>query len=50
MSDAYKEIKDLLLEYFEHHGNLIKKSNKIIHKQGFDTFYRVRTNFGDKHG
>jgi hypothetical protein len=50
MSDAYEEIKDLLPEYFEHHGNLIKKSNKIIHKQGFDTFYRVRTHFGDKHG
>lgn len=49
LSNAYKEIKCLLPDYFQRHSELIKKSNKIIHKQGFDTFYRIRTGFGNKH-
>ena len=47
ISDDYREIKSLLPEYFDLHENLIKKSHKIIHKQGFDTFYSGR-NFLDK--
>ena len=29
---------------------LIKKTHKIIHKQGFDTFYRLRNQIPDKFG
>lgn len=42
MSDDYKEIKSLIPDYFVHHAKLIKKSHKIIHKQGYDTFYIFR--------
>lgn len=42
ISEGYKEIKTILSEYFLHHEELIKKSHKIIHKQGFDTFYQLR--------
>jgi len=42
MSCNYKEIKSLLPEYFSHYEELIKKTHKIIHKQGFDTFYFAR--------
>lgn len=50
MSDDYKEIKSLIPEYFERHTELIKRSHKIIHKQGFDTFYRLRNQIPDKYG
>jgi len=43
LSDGYKEIKTLIPDYFNHLEVLIKKSHKIIHKQGFDTFYNLRT-------
>ena len=44
---GYKEIKTILDDYFMHHRELINKSHKIIHKQGFDTFYvaRLQKNF-----
>lgn len=42
MAYGYSEIKDILKDYFEHHRELINKSHKIIHKQGFDTFYVCR--------
>ncbi len=42
ISIDYKEIKTLLSEYFNYHENLIKQSHKIIHKQGYDTFYNLR--------
>lgn len=43
ISIGYKEIRGLLSDFFDHHESLIKKSNKIIHKQGLDTFYSVRS-------
>lgn len=42
ISKGYQEIMSLIPEYFDNHENLIKRSHKIIHKQGFDTFYRLR--------
>lgn len=44
---GYTEIKTVLYDYFQHHRELINKSHKIIHKQGFDTFYvaRLQENF-----
>lgn len=44
---GYGEIKTVLEDYFQHHRELINKSHKIIHKQGFDTFYaqRFKKNF-----
>lgn len=50
ISYDYKEIKSLLPEYFSRQEELIKKSHKIIHKQGFDTFYQVRNPYSPKHG
>lgn len=50
LSDDYKEVKSLIPDYFEHHAELIKKSHKIIHKQGFDTFYRLRNQKQNKYG
>lgn len=38
----YREVKDVIPDFFEEHSNLMKKSHKIIHKQGFDTFYGLR--------
>ena len=43
ISKDYKEIKSLLPDFFRHHEELIIKIHKIIHKQGFDTFYQLRT-------
>lgn len=47
MVDGYKEIRIILDDYFKRHRELINKSHKIIHKQGFDTFYvaRLRKSF-----
>lgn len=39
----YSEFKDKLKVFFDDYDNLIKQSHKIIHKQGFDTFYSQRT-------
>lgn len=38
-NDAYNEIKTVIPEFFEQYDELLKKVNKYIHKQGFDTFY-----------
>ncbi|MBR3954801.1 MAG: hypothetical protein IKJ63_04950 [Clostridia bacterium] len=38
-NDAYNEIKTVIPEFFEEYNELLKKANKYIHKQGFDTFY-----------
>ena len=35
----YSEIKNALPEFFNRFEELLKQANKIIHKQGFDTFY-----------
>jgi len=45
----YKEIKTLLPDFFNYHAELIAKSHKIIHKQGFDTFYKVRCRMPEKY-
>lgn len=39
----FVEIKSLLSEYFENLKTLKKKLNKYIHKQGFKTFYVIRS-------
>ncbi len=38
-NDAYNEIKTAIPDFFEKYDNLLKRANKYIHKQGFDTFY-----------
>jgi len=38
----YSEVKTVLSNFFKEHDELIKTSHKIIHKQGFDTFYSFR--------
>lgn len=38
----YKEVRNVIPEFFEEYSDLTKKSHKIIHKQGFDTFYGMR--------
>ena len=43
-SDAYNEIKGVIPEFFEKYDELLKKSNKYIHKQGFDTFHTYNHN------
>lgn len=40
---TYAEFKNNLKVFFDDYDNLIKQSHKIIHKQGFDTFYLQRT-------
>ena len=37
-NNAYNEIKAVIPEFFEQYDELLKKANKYIHKQGFDTF------------
>ena len=36
---AYSEIREKIPEFFTHYDELLKKANKYIHKQGFDSFY-----------
>lgn len=43
-NDAYNEIKAAIPEFFEQYNKLLKKANKYIHKQGFDTFYVYNNN------
>ena len=50
IKDKLKEITSLIPEYFSHHDNLMERTNKIIHKQGFDTFYQVRNQLPDEYG
>lgn len=42
ISDEYSEIRSLIPELFERHDELVNTSQKLIHKQGFDTFYCMR--------
>lgn len=39
INEAYSEIKESIPEVFDSYEELLKKANKYIHKQGFDTFY-----------
>lgn len=39
INEAYSEIKKSIPEVFDSYEELLKKANKYIHKQGFDTFY-----------
>lgn len=50
LSNDYKEVKSLIPDYFKHYDELIKKAHKIIHKQGFDAFYRLRNMVPDRYG
>lgn len=43
INNKYKEIREKLSDFFGEYDELIAKSHKIIHKQGFDTFYKVRS-------
>ncbi|WP_315121290.1 hypothetical protein [uncultured Clostridium sp.] len=38
----YTEVKTILADFFKEHDELIKSAHKIIHKQGFDSFYAFR--------
>lgn len=38
-NEAYNEIKTVIPEFFDKYDDLLKRANKFIHKQGFDTFY-----------
>jgi hypothetical protein len=39
----YTEVKTVLSDFFKEHNELIKLAHKTIHKQGFDSFYAIRT-------
>ena len=39
IDNAYSELKTIIPDVFEKYEGFLKKSNKYIHKQGFDTFY-----------
>ena len=39
INEAYSKIKVSIPEVFDSYEGLLKKANKYIHKQGFDTFY-----------
>ena len=39
----YTEVVAVLSDFFKEHDELIKSAHKIIHKQGFDSFYALRT-------
>lgn len=45
IDEFYSEVKNKASDFFETQDNLIKKSHKIIHKQGFDTFYSLRKDY-----
>lgn len=42
---AYSEIQVAISDFFKEYDELIKKAHKIIHKQGFDTFYGIRESY-----
>lgn len=44
IDEFYSQIKEALFEFFDEYKKITAKSNKIIHKQGFDTFYVVHQN------
>ena len=39
IDNAYSDLKTIIPDVFEKYEDLLKKTNKYIHKQGFDTFY-----------
>lgn len=39
MDEFYKEIKDEIPDFFKSQEDILSHAQKIIHKQGFDTFY-----------
>jgi hypothetical protein len=41
----YTEVKIVLSDFFKEHDELIKSAHKIIHKQGFDSFYALRNSY-----
>lgn len=43
----YQEIKSTLQVFFNDFEDLIKQTHKIIHKQGLDTFYKIRAQYSD---
>lgn len=45
MSNAYSEVRMVIPEFFEESDKYWKMANKLIHKQGFDTFYTLRNSF-----
>ena len=47
-NEAYNEIKSVIPEFFEKYDELLKKSNKYIHKQGFDTFYTYKYSLSNR--
>ncbi len=42
IDNTYQEIREKLSSFFNEFDNLIKDSHKVVHKQGFDTFYKPR--------
>ncbi|KUK53681.1 MAG: hypothetical protein XD78_1006 [Desulfotomaculum sp. 46_296] len=45
MDTNYTEVKTVLSDFFNEHNELIKTAHKIVHKQGFDSFYAIRTKY-----
>ena len=43
IDENYREVQVALAGFFEEHNCLIKMAHKKIHKQGFETFYLMRT-------
>lgn len=39
---SYKEVYSILPSFFDTYEDLLKRANKIIHKQGFNAFYSFR--------
>lgn len=44
IDEFYSQIKVAFFEFFDEYKKTTARSNKIIHKQGFDTFYLVHQN------
>lgn len=47
-NEAYNEIRAVIPEFFDKYDELLKKSNKYIHKQGFDTFYTYKNSLSSR--
>lgn len=42
IDSCYKEVREKLTNFFDEFDGLIKDCHKIVHKQGFDSFYKQR--------
>jgi hypothetical protein len=42
LDDSYKEVYSVVPDFFDKYEDLLKRANKIIHKQGFDVFYSFK--------